>query len=93
MIPVSGLVGSLTAYSVSFINSSFATWRLFFVILGGINVMTGVVLCIFLPDSPVRARRFTDAEKVAALLRARDNFTGTNAKHQAQEGPSARGFA
>ena len=28
---------------------------------------------MFLPDSPVKAKRFTDAEKVAALLRVKDN--------------------
>lgn len=36
---------------------------------------------IFLPDSPVKARNFTDAEKVATLLRIKDNQSGTqNAK-------------
>jgi hypothetical protein len=33
----------------------------------------GALVCIFLPDSPVKARRFTDAEKVAALLRTKNN--------------------
>ena len=36
---------------------------------------------MFLPDSPVKALRFTEAEKVAALLRVKDNQSGTqNAK-------------
>lgn len=36
---------------------------------------------MFLPDSPVKAVRFTDAEKIAALLRTKENLSGTqNAK-------------
>ncbi|KAJ4420381.1 hypothetical protein N0V82_004370 [Gnomoniopsis sp. IMI 355080] len=75
--PSATLVGSLTAFGVSHINSRFAVWRILFLIVGLITVVFGVLLCIFLPDSPVRARHFTDAEKVAALLRIQDNFTGT----------------
>ena len=36
-------------------------------------MVVGLLVAIFLPDSPVKARRFTDAEKVAALLRVKDN--------------------
>jgi hypothetical protein len=36
---------------------------------------------MLLPDSPVKAVRFTEAEKVAALLRVKENQSGTqNAK-------------
>lgn len=38
---------------------------------------SGVVICILLPDSPVKAKRFTDAEKAAVLLRIKDNHSGT----------------
>ena len=33
----------------------------------------GLLVAMLLPDSPVKAKRFTDAEKVAALLRVKDN--------------------
>jgi hypothetical protein len=32
---------------------------------------------MFLPDSPVKAVRFTEAEKIAALLRVKENQSGT----------------
>jgi ACS family allantoate permease-like MFS transporter len=32
---------------------------------------------VFLPDSPVKAVRFTEAEKIAALLRVKENQSGT----------------
>lgn len=30
-------------------------------------------MCVFLPYSPVKAKRFTDAEKVAALMRVKES--------------------
>ncbi|PSS23403.1 hypothetical protein M430DRAFT_48970 [Amorphotheca resinae ATCC 22711] len=48
-------------------------WRIFFVAIGAATMCIGALVCIFLPDSPVKARRFTDAEKVAALLRTKNN--------------------
>jgi hypothetical protein len=32
---------------------------------------------VFLPDSPVKAVRFTETEKIAALLRVKENQSGT----------------
>lgn len=61
------------AYGVSHVNSGFATWRIFYIAIGALTMVVGVLVAIFLPDSPVKARRFTDAEKVAALLRVKDN--------------------
>ena len=40
-------------------------------------MVVGVLVAVFLPDSPVKAKRFTDAEKVAALMRVKDNQSGT----------------
>lgn len=40
-------------------------------------MVVGVWVAMMLPDSPVKARRFTDAEKVAALMRVKDNQSGT----------------
>ena len=40
-------------------------------------MVVGLLVAIFLPDSPVKAKRFTDAEKVAALMRVKDNQSGT----------------
>ena len=45
--------------------------------IGGITVIVGALVAIYLPDSPVQARRFTDAEKVAVLMRVKDNHSGT----------------
>ncbi|KAL1984338.1 hypothetical protein VTN96DRAFT_9296 [Rasamsonia emersonii] len=69
--------GGCVAYGVSFSKSRFATWRIFYLVIGAITVIIGFLVAVFLPDSPVRAKRFTDAEKVAAILRVKDNQSGT----------------
>ena len=40
-------------------------------------MIVGLLVAVFLPDSPVKAKRFTDAEKVAALMRVKENQSGT----------------
>ncbi|KAI9690630.1 MAG: hypothetical protein M1820_009961 [Bogoriella megaspora] len=67
------IVGGAVAYGVSFAHSRFASWRIFYVAIGAFTVVMGALVALLLPDSPVKAKRFTDAEKVAALLRVKDN--------------------
>lgn len=81
MANFSMIVGGCVSYGVSFIEGGYAVWRIFFLVIGLLTICSGVIICIFLPDSPVRAKRFTEAEKVAVLLRIKDNQSGTqNAK-------------
>lgn len=77
MVYVSQIVGGLVAYGISFITSGYATWRIYFLTIGSLTICSGAAICILLPDSPVRARRFTEVEKVAVLLRMKDNHSGT----------------
>ena len=34
-------------------------------------MVVSVLIAVFLPDSPVKVKRFTDAEEVAAIMRVR----------------------
>lgn len=67
------IFGGLVAYGVSFANTKFASWRIFYIAIGALTMVIGVLVAVFLPDSPVKAKRFTDVEKVAALMRVKDN--------------------
>lgn len=67
------IFGGFVAYGVSFAHTKFASWRIFYIAIGAMTMTIGLLVCIFLPDSPVKAKRFTDAEKVAALMRVKDN--------------------
>ncbi|RFU24668.1 hypothetical protein B7463_g11672, partial [Scytalidium lignicola] len=74
---LTSIFGGFLAFGVSFAHTKFASWRIFFVAIGVMTMVVGALVCIFLPDSPVKARRFTDAEKVAALMRVKGNQSGT----------------
>lgn len=79
---LTSIFGGLVAYGVSFSsNTQLASWRIFLLTIGLVTVLVGIVVFLLLPDSPVRAPHFSDAEKVAVLLRVKDNQSGTqNAK-------------
>ena len=75
------IFGGFLAYGVSHSTSTFATWRIFYLAIGILTILVGLVVALYLPDSPSKAKRFTDAEKVAAILRVKSNQSGTqNAK-------------
>lgn len=74
---ITQIFGSGVAYGASFTNGKFASWRIFFLIIGLITILIGFCVFSFLPDSPVKALRFTETERVAALLRVKENLSGT----------------
>jgi ACS family allantoate permease-like MFS transporter len=78
---LTAIFGGFLAYGVSFAQTKFASWRIFFVAIGAMTMFIGALVCIYLPDSPVKAKRFSDAEKVAALLRVKGNQSGTQNAH------------
>lgn len=55
-------------------------WRSFFWITGGITIAWAVVVGIFLPDSPTRAKFITEREKAIAIERMRADQTGIENK-------------
>jgi MFS transporter, ACS family, allantoate permease len=67
------IFGGLLGYGVSFTHNKFASWRIFFLSIAALTIIVGGLVCILLPDSPVKAKRFTDGEKVAALMRVKGN--------------------
>ena len=79
------IVGGAVAYGASFTNGGLASWRVFYIAIGALTVVCGALIAVFLPNSPVKAKRFTDAEKVAALLRVKDNQSGTQNSHFKKE--------
>lgn len=75
---LTSIFAGLVSYGISFSkNNNFASWRIFLLTIGLFTVAAGAVVFVYLPDSPVKAKRFTDAEKVAVLLRVADNQSGT----------------
>ncbi|KAK5723959.1 hypothetical protein LTR17_013801 [Elasticomyces elasticus] len=72
-------LGGLLGFGIGHIGGALPSWK--FLIIGALCCVWGVVMFIFLPDSPVTAKGLTQREKRIAVERLRDNQTGVENKH------------
>ncbi|KAL5358626.1 major facilitator superfamily domain-containing protein [Aspergillus floccosus] len=72
---VGSMLGGLITYGIGQMDS-FPVWRGVFLICGGITIIWGVILLIFLPNSILTAKRFTVEEKILLIGRGKQNQTG-----------------
>ncbi|GJJ08032.1 hypothetical protein Clacol_002239 [Clathrus columnatus] len=78
--------GGFVAYGISFSDSTtLPPYKIMYVILGGLAIVLGICILIWLPDSPVHARFLTKEERIAALERVRDDQGGTENKQFKKE--------
>ncbi|TDL29351.1 MFS general substrate transporter [Rickenella mellea] len=72
------IFGGFVAYGISFENGKhLAPFRIIFLLLGGLAIVVGVCVLIWLPDSPVHANFLTKEERIAVLERVRNDQGGT----------------
>ncbi|EJD48810.1 MFS general substrate transporter [Auricularia subglabra TFB-10046 SS5] len=70
-------VGGLLAYGISqYEDGALKNWQFLFTLLGCVTVAWGVFVLWWLPDSPMRAKCWTQEEKLLIAERVRDNDTG-----------------
>ncbi|KAJ6516013.1 MFS general substrate transporter [Mycena sanguinolenta] len=70
--------GGFVAYGISFYpGTRLAPYKIIYILLGGLAIIVGICVLIWLPDSPVHARFLTKEERIAALERVRDDQGGT----------------
>lgn len=69
------MLGGLLSYGIGQIDS-FPVWKAVFLICGGLTVIWGVFLLVFLPDDILTAKRFSLEEKALLVGRARLARTG-----------------
>ncbi|WYZ44587.1 hypothetical protein EsH8_VII_001023 [Colletotrichum jinshuiense] len=72
---VGSMLGGILSYGIGQIDS-FPVWKAVFIICGGITVLWGGLLLVFLPDSILTAKRFTLEERALLVGRARLSKTG-----------------
>jgi MFS family permease len=73
---VANIFSGVIAYGIGKIPSPLASWRILFMILGGITASYGIVLLLLLPNSPSQAKFLTPEERTMALHRTLENKTG-----------------
>ncbi|KAI9170604.1 transporter [Paramyrothecium foliicola] len=75
------MVGGLLAFGVShFTNGPIKNWQLLFLVLGLATVAWSFCIGIFLPDSPMTAKCFSEEDKRLMIERVRRNETGIQNK-------------
>jgi hypothetical protein len=80
MFPDISLTHFVDAYhqGISFYDGgAIAPWKIIFILLGGLAIIVGLCVLLWMPDSPVHAHRLSEEERIAALERVRDDQAGT----------------
>ncbi|KAJ4413506.1 hypothetical protein N0V82_008493 [Gnomoniopsis sp. IMI 355080] len=71
------IVGGLLAYCFSLITTGpLKSWQWLFLIYGVVSIFFGLFVGWWMPDSPMRAKCFTEEDKHLMVERVRDNQTG-----------------
>lgn len=75
------IIGGILSYAFQKLkHPSFSGWRIMFVVLGLFTVCVGFITIFLLPDTPMKARFLTEAEKVVLLRHVAVNQTGVSNK-------------
>ncbi|TFK73161.1 MFS general substrate transporter [Pluteus cervinus] len=75
---LTSIFGGFVAYGISFDSGHvLARYKIIYILLGGLAILVGICVLIWLPDSPVQAQFLTHEERIAALERVRDDQGGT----------------
>ncbi|KAL1966148.1 hypothetical protein VTN77DRAFT_4700 [Rasamsonia byssochlamydoides] len=75
---VGQIIGGLVSFGFQHVSphAPLSGWRIMFIVLGIVTAIVGVATFLFLPDTPMKARFMSDAEKVALLRHISSNKTG-----------------
>lgn len=82
------IVGGLLAYCFTLIKSPpspIKSWQAIFITYGSFSVLWGVFVLLYMPDSPMRAKCFTEEDKKLMVERIRSNQTGMQNKRFRKE--------
>jgi hypothetical protein len=74
------MLGGLLSYGIGQIHS-FPVWKAIFLLCGGITIVWGIVMFLFLPDNILSAKNFTVEEKATLIGRAKLGRTGILNRH------------
>lgn len=78
----SPITSGLLSYGVLWIDTGdFSPWKWFMVITGGLTLLFGAAVWLWMPENPLGARFLTLEEKAQAILRIESNHSGIEQKH------------
>ncbi|KAJ4244848.1 hypothetical protein NW757_010229 [Fusarium falciforme] len=68
------LIAGGVSYRIGNLHTAIAPWKLLFLVMGAFQLLWGLVLYIWLPDSPLKDNFLTGKDKYIALDRVRENM-------------------
>ncbi|CAD6574935.1 MAG: hypothetical protein TREMPRED_001252 [Tremellales sp. Tagirdzhanova-0007] len=75
---VASIVGDLVVYGLGHTSHTrISIWAMFFVVFGAFTSVWGIILLVFLPDTPASATFLKQDQKIIAVKRVAGNRTGT----------------
>ncbi|KAI9498163.1 major facilitator superfamily domain-containing protein [Zychaea mexicana] len=75
------IVGGLLAYAFTHITSGpIKSWQALFITYGSFSFLWGIVVLLWMPDSPMRAKCYSEEDKKLLVERVRSNQTGLQNK-------------
>ncbi|OJJ83123.1 putative MFS allantoate transporter [Aspergillus glaucus CBS 516.65] len=74
-------LGGLLGYGIGNIKGALPSWKYEFIVIGSLCSAWGIVMFIFLPDSPVTAPGLDQRQRRMAVERLKENQTGIENKH------------
>ncbi|KAJ7179249.1 MFS general substrate transporter [Mycena filopes] len=75
------IFGGFVAYGITFYpGTRLAPYKIIYLLLGGLAIVVGIAVLIWMPDSPVHAHFLDREERIAALERVRNDQGGTENK-------------
>ncbi|KAB8249361.1 major facilitator superfamily domain-containing protein [Aspergillus flavus] len=76
---IANIIGGVVAWGIGNSASGLQSWRLLFLVLGGITSGYALILFFILPDSPAKASFLSESERTIAVQRTLQNKTGSAA--------------
>ncbi|KAF9247583.1 hypothetical protein DTO013E5_4687 [Penicillium roqueforti] len=77
---VAPIINGFLAWVVGYYPGSFETWKIIFLLVGALTIVTSVVVYFVLPNNPLEAKFLTPREKYIVIQRKAADNTGVESK-------------
>lgn len=74
------IIGGVLSFLFQLLTTKFEGWRVLFIVLGIINLISGLLCYFFLPKNPITCNFLSDSEKYYLITKLSKNQTGTESR-------------
>ncbi|KAJ5272921.1 hypothetical protein N7478_008046 [Penicillium angulare] len=77
---IAPILNGFIAWAVGYYTGSFKTWKIIFLLIGGVTILTALMVYLVLPNNPLEAKFLTAREKYIIIQRKAADNTGIESK-------------